>query len=123
MQPLSMEIRKLIVVAKERGEKCADIMKWLQVSDSSVEAIWNLYRKTGDISPIPYIGRKSRLSEEMINSINKKLEAEPDATLEEIILDLKLPIKKSRLSIFLIRQGYTVKKKLYTHKPYREKMS
>ena len=58
------------------------------------------------ILPKPYKGRTSRLTEEMKISIHKRLEEKSDSTLEDLIIDLNLPIKKTRLSDWLTQAGY-----------------
>jgi len=110
MKPISQEKRELILVAKERGETIQGIATWLQISISSVKSVWRLYLETGSIKPKAYKGRPSSLSEEMIANIHYKIETEPDSTLEDIISSLNLPIKKSQLSVWLIKAGYTFKK-------------
>jgi transposase len=47
------------------------------------------------------------MSEEHETSICEKIKAETDATLQEIIDDLKLPIKKSQLHRWLSKNGYS----------------
>jgi transposase len=116
MKPISSDIRELIVAAKERGEKEKSIAQWLGVSKSSVQKIWKLHRETGNILPIPYPGRTSRLSEEQFKEIDAFVEKYPDKTLEEITEELKLPIKKSRLSVILNGMDYNFKKRRSTQK-------
>jgi transposase len=110
MKPISTEKRELILLAKNRGETIQSIATWLQISISSVKSICLLHKRTGCISPKAYKGRSSRLTEEMISNIHYKIETEADSTLEEIITSLNLPIKKSQLSKWLIKAGYTFKK-------------
>ena len=110
MKPISIEKRELVLLARERGETIESIATWLQISISSVKSVCLLYRRTGSIEPKAYKGRPSRLTEEMISNIHYKIETEADSTLEEIITSLNLPIKKSQLSKWLIKAGYTFKK-------------
>ena len=116
MKPVSNEKRELLVEAKERGEKDRDISKWLKISISTVTKIWKRHRETGSIEPEPYKGRPSCLTAEMIEGIRTKVKVQPDASLEEIIEDLDLPIKKSRLSAWLIQEGLSYKKKRFTQR-------
>jgi len=64
MKPISNEKRKLLIAAKERGEKEEIIAKWLQISKSSVGKIWKLYQDTSSFLPIPYPGRTPLLTAE-----------------------------------------------------------
>jgi len=49
------------------------------------------------------------------------VEAQSDITLEEIIDELELPIRKSRLSLLLIKEGYSFKKRQSTQRLKTEK--
>jgi len=123
MKPITNEKRELLVEAKKRGETEKSIAKWLKISESSVTTIWRLYRKTGSHLPIPYPGRQPILSTYKWEEIKKLVAAEPDKTLEEIIEELDLPIKKSRLSVLLIEAGYSFKKRQPTPPSKIAKMS
>ncbi len=114
MTPLTNEKRALIIAAKERGETETEIAKWLKISRSSVCKIWKLYKDTGSYAPLPYPGRKAKISEENWKDVEELISRYPDKTLEEIIEELSLPIRKSRLSVLLIKAGYSFKKRWYT---------
>ena len=111
MAVISEEKRALLIAAKKRGEKEEDIAKWLEISKGSVGTIWRLYRKTGDYRAKPYPGAKPKLSAEKWKEVGALIAKEPDKTLDEIIEELQLPIKKSRLSVLLIEAGYSFKKR------------
>ena len=111
MTPISNEKRALLITAKVRGEKEEDIAKWLEISKSSVGKIWKLYKDTASYLPAPYPGRQPILTTEKWEEIKTLVTNEPDKTLEEIIEELSLPIRKSRLSVLLIEAGYSFKKR------------
>ena len=121
MKPISNEKRKLLIAAKERGEKEEIIAKWLQISKSSVGKIWKLYQDTSSFLPIPYPGRTPLLTAEKFEEVKIFVAKNSDATLDEIIEELSLPIHKSRLSVLLIEAGLSFKKRLYTPKINCEK--
>jgi transposase len=123
MKPISNEKRELIVDAKERGETEKNIAKWLKISERSVTAIWRLYRETGNYFPTPYPGRKPILTAEKWDEVIALVRKEPDKTLEEIIEELSLPIRKSRLSLLLIEAGYSFKKRQFIPQSKTAKMS
>ena len=110
MKPISKEIRKLVVDAKKDGKPIIEIVSMLKISESTVYTIWRLFKTTGSVEAKAYKGRKSRLTDEMIAAIQDKIKDEPDATLEEIVTDLNLPIKKSQLSKLLRKHNYSLKK-------------
>jgi transposase len=80
--PLSKDMRQRIIAAKERGDSHEKVAKELQVSVSAITRLLALYRETGSYEPRPLNnGRKARLSEETLEKIRKRIEAQPDITL------------------------------------------
>ena len=116
MRPISKEKREMLTAAKLRGEKESTIALWLGVSVRSVAGIWKLYKTRGDVSPIKYRGRPSRMTEADTEAIRQAVKQTPDITLNELIEDLSLPIKKSQLSRLLTRLGLVFKKKRSTRR-------
>jgi transposase len=110
MRAISLEKRTMIVEAKQRKESVADISKWCNVGKDVIRNIWRQFTRTGSIEPLKHNGRPSRITVEIEEAIIQKIKKDPDATLEEIIDELNLPIKKSQLSNIIIKKGYTVKK-------------
>ena len=106
---MTNEKRELIIAAKKREEKGEDIAVWLNVR-SSVNRIWSQYKKTNSISPKVRPGRTPRLNDAKIEEIKATVKKQPDLTLDELIERLELPIKKSRLSVILIKMGLSYKK-------------
>ena len=111
MKPITKENRELIVAAKTRGEKPEVIAIWFDVAVSSVYNILALHRKTNDVTPKPYPGRPSRITTVDLERIRMAIKEKNDITLEELIDELKLPIKKSRLSEIVIRMDFPFKKR------------
>ena len=105
MKPISKEKRSLLIAAKERKETENDIAKWLQISKSTVGKIWKLYNDTGNYLPSPYPGREPIMSADKFEEVMVFIAKKPDSTLDEIIEELSLPIRKSRLSVLLINAG------------------
>ena len=84
------------------------------VSESTVFRLVEQKRKIGSLAlQTSKRGRKSSLTPEMLTSIEKKLHSQPDITLQEMIDELKLPIKVSELcNIIIHKLGFTRKKKM-----------
>ena len=114
MRATSQEIREQIIAAKLRRETTDAIILWTKVSKSTIDKVWSRYNKTGDGSAIPYTGRKSKITPETEEKIRLKISENNDMTLEELIEELDLPIKKSRLSALLISWGFSFKKRRFT---------
>jgi transposase len=115
-KPLSNDLRKRIIEAKLRGDTEDKIAVEKEVNKSTVTKLWALYRKTGsyDARPNPN-GRKPALSAEQLERIARKIDEQPDVTLQELIDGLGLPLCVSALCRTVNNKlGYRFKKKLYT---------
>ena len=110
MKPITKENRELIIAAKGRGEDPKTIAIWFDVAVSSVYNILALHKETGDVTPKPYKGKPCRLNEDDLEKIRAKIKEQNDITLEELIDELDLPIKKSRLSEIVIEMDLPLKK-------------
>lgn len=109
--PLSNDIRKRIINAKNRGDTHNKISKDLQISISAVTRILALYRETDSYKPRPLNnGRKSVISEEQMQQVMKKIGEQPDITLQELIDEFALPITPGGLSKKLKKSNLTYKK-------------
>ena len=96
--PMSNDLRKRIIEAKERGDTNKKIAQEKSVSESAVERLLALYRSTGSYEPRAYKrGRKPRLSAEQLESVRSRILEESDISLLELIEELKLPVCESAL--------------------------
>jgi len=111
MQPISNDKRWNIIEAKQRKEPVSSIIKWFNVSESSISRIWNKYLKTGEYNAIPYTGRKSDVSAKKEDEIRATIKENNDLTLEELIEKLALTLTISGLSRHLAKMGLSYKKR------------
>lgn len=96
--PLSKDIRKRIIAAKERGVSHAQIAQDLQVSVSAITRLLFLYRNSGNFEPRALNnGRKPRLDEKTLQRIKERIESRPDISLQELIEELSLPVSAPAL--------------------------
>jgi transposase len=110
-QSLSNDVRKIIIKHMESGKSPQEVAVILLISLNAVRTIWKKYEETGSYEPrLQNSGRKPKVTEEQMQAVFKKVKEQPDITLEELIEELDLPIKKSALSLRLIKAGYTFKK-------------
>ena len=58
-------------------------------------------------------GRKTILTEKQHHDILKLVQEQPDITMKEIVETLHLPVGDEAVRRFLIKQGYTYKKKSF----------
>ena len=111
-RPLSNDLRKRIIEAKLRGDTENKIAAEKEVNKSTVTKLWALYRETGkyEARPNPN-GRKPALSAEQLGQITRKIDAQPDITLQELIDELNLPVCVSALCRTVRNKlGYRFKK-------------
>jgi transposase len=111
MRPVSEEKRELLIAAKLRGEKEDDIVRWLGVSKGTVGTLWRRHRKQGAAPPGKSPGRPPKLAPGDVERIGREVRRAPDATLDELIEGLSLPIGKSQLARLLAGLGLTLKKR------------
>jgi len=97
-RPLSMDLRKRIIEAKLRGDTEDKIAAEKEVNKSTVTKLWALYRKTGSYDIRPSLsGRKPMLSEKQLEQIAKRINEQPDITLQGLIDEFNLPVCVSAL--------------------------
>jgi len=111
VKPISNEMRRNIIAAKQRKETVEQIKKWLNVSESTISRIWNKFKKTGTYEPIPYTGRRSDIPPEKDNEIRAKIRERPDITASELIEELSLNLTTSGLYRRLAKMGLSYKKR------------
>jgi len=96
--PLSNDIRKRIIEAKERGDTVAKIAQEKGVSESAIVRITALYRETGSYEPRPHaFGRKQKLTPEQHEGVRQRIMEQPDIGLLELIEEMQLPVCESAL--------------------------
>jgi len=111
MGPISEEKRELLVAAKERGEKEADIARWPGVSKGPVGTLRRRRQRLGGAPPGKSPGRPPKPAPGDIDGIRREVADSPDATLDELIEGLTLPIGKPRLARLPAGLGLTLKKR------------
>jgi transposase len=81
VRPVSDDKRADIISAKQRKEPVAQIKKGFNISERTIGRIWKKYQTTGNYDPIPYTGRKSKLSKEQDQQIKDTITKTPNITL------------------------------------------
>ena len=109
--PLSIELRKKIILHKQNGEKESDIAKWLLINQSTVTKIWRQFREEKTLeTKVHKRGRKPAFCEKKMEEIKAKITEQPDITLEELVEVFELKISISALSRKLTKADLTYKK-------------
>jgi transposase len=108
---LSNDLRKRIIEAKLRGDTEDKIAAEKEVNKSTITKLWALYRKTGGYEARPHPGKKPALSAEQLEQVTRKIDKQPDVTLQELIDELSLPVCVSALCRTVKNKlGYRFKK-------------
>jgi transposase len=106
----SLDLRKRILKACDKGGKTKSVAERFEVSESFVRALKRRRRTTGDIAALPRnSGPKPKLKahEDKLRALIKK---QPDATLEELRERLGVDVQLSTLWYTLDRMKLSVKK-------------
>ena len=91
--PLSKDLRRRIIEAKERGESHEKISKEMKVNISTITRLIALYKESGSFAPRPLNnGRKPRLDQETLQKIRERIQEQPDIALRELIEEFSLPV-------------------------------
>ena len=114
MKPLSEDLRRRIITARERGETPGEVYHRFGVSRSSEARLWRQYQKSGHCRPKQIGGyRRSRLSEHE-SSLRGWIKEQPDLTIDELcqrcLIKLKVRIGRTALWHQLERMGLSYKK-------------
>jgi transposase len=119
-EPLSVDLRKRIVGAYERGgvtrQEVADLF---QVGRATVNRLVKRYRTTGSLEPDPHGGgREPKFDKKGERVLRKLVEAHPDAMIPELVEfyfeKSGVVVGTSTMSRALARLGFTRKKSLWS---------
>lgn len=112
MKAFSMDLRERVIAAYDRGEgSTRQLAEVFGVSRAWISKLLRLRRERGSVAAIEYRrGPKPKLSDRHIDRICELVAKEPDLTLKEIRLRLRLPVSLPVLCVTLRRIGFTRKK-------------
>ena len=105
----------------ERTHDAKMIAQAYGVREREVYKLAAQMRETGSVEPrTGNCGRKSKLSEEDLKRVDKAIQAQPDITFGELIMNLELDISESRLGrIVREKLGYSLKKVIHASEQER----
>ena len=112
---LHIEVRKKIIVAREKGLSIAEICRAYSVGKTAVYRLLAKKRSTGDITPQTHTrGRKPSLDETEMQAIKDLINARKDITIPEIREELGLSLCDTAIgNIIRNKLGYRFKKRQY----------
>ena len=107
-----IEVRKIIVESRAKGITANEVSKVTGISVSAIDNIVKNYKERGTLEG-NYPGRQPKITKEQRKAMIKLVKERPDITINEIIEELQLPIKKSRVSKILLEEKMYLKKSKY----------
>src|SRR3712207_6504330 len=114
MDPYSLDLRKKIVEAKERGMPTAEVAKTFGVGVSTVKRYAKLADEGRSLAPKKRPGSKPKMDEGARRLLEADLEERPAATLSERRAFLRrmagISVSESTVSRMLRRLGWSRKK-------------
>lgn len=117
---IPVEVRKIIVTSYEKGISVKEICHVTGASQTAVYSILRKYRERGTLEG-NYPGRQPTITKEQRKAMIKLVKDRPDITINEIIEELNLPIKKSRVSKILLEEKMYLKKSRFVQQSVRTK--
>lgn len=114
MNPYSLDLRKKIVEAKQRGMPTADVAKTFGVGASTVKRYAAAARKGSSLAPKKRPGSRPKMDEGAMRLLEQDMEERPAATLPQRREFLRrswgLEVSDSTISRILRRLGWSRKK-------------
>lgn len=111
MRAIPVPVRERIIHFYEQGRSTREIALLFDLSVAAVRRVRQQFKARGTLNPQTYLcGRKTLLTEERKASLQKLVEAQPDATLAELGGRLDRPFRTSTIDLWLRKMGLTYKK-------------
>jgi len=111
MQPIPIPIRKRILELYERGKSTGEIAQFSGFCVAAVRRVRQQFRERRTLQPQTHLcGRKTLLTEERKQRLQRLLSERPDATLAELGAQLDRPFRTSTIDLWLRRLGWKFKK-------------
>lgn len=111
MRAIPIPIRKRILELYDRGKSTREIAQFSGFCVAAVRRVRQQFRDRRTLQPQTYLcGRKTLLSEERKQRLQRLLSEQPDATLAELGAHLDRPFRTSTIDLWLRRLGWKFKK-------------
>ena len=111
MRAIPIPIRKRILELYEGGKSTREISQFSGFCVAAVRRVRQQFRERGGLEPrTPRCGRKTLLTEERKQRLQRLLSEQPDATLAELGARLDRRFRTSTVDLWLRRLGWRFKK-------------
>ena len=104
MTPIPVPVRRRILQLYERGKSTREIAQWFGFCVAAVRRMRQQFHQRGTLEPRTHrSGRRTLLTEERKQQLEKLLWEHPDATLTELGARLDRPFRPSTVDLWLRR--------------------
>lgn len=111
MKAIPVPIRERIIQMYERGQSTVDIAAFSGCCVAAVRRVRQQFKQRGNLQPQTYLcGRKTLLTAQRREQLQKLVESQPDATLAELGGQLDRVFGTSTVDAWLRRMGLSCKK-------------
>ncbi|HEV2387471.1 MAG TPA: helix-turn-helix domain-containing protein [Candidatus Acidoferrales bacterium] len=111
MRAIPIPIRKRILELYDRGKSTREIAQFSGFCVAAVRRVRQQFRERRTLEPQTHrCGRKTLLTEERKQRLQRLLSGQPDATLAELGARLDRPFRASTIDLWLRRLGWKFKK-------------
>ena len=111
MRAIPIPIRKRILELYERGKSTREIAQFSGFCVAAVRRVRQRFRQRGTVEPQTHLcGRKTLLTEERKQRLQRLLSEQPHATLAELGGRMDRPFRTSTIDLWLRRLGWKFKK-------------
>jgi transposase len=111
MRAIPLSVRRRIMQLYERGKSTREIAEFWGFCVAAVRRVRQQFQRRGTLEPQTHLcGRKTLLTAERKDRLQKLVAAQPDATLAELGARLDRPFGTSTVDLWLRRLGLTYKK-------------
>lgn len=112
-RPYSGDLRVRVLQDCEEGMEVKEVARKNRVGPTFIYDLQKRLRETGSIEPGQMGGHRKSALEGDKEKIRQLLEQKPDMTLQEIKDELGTKLSIQAISNFLVKMGYSYKKKRY----------
>jgi len=114
MRAIPLTARERIIHLYDQGQSTREIAEFLGFCVAAVRRVRQQFKVRGSLKPQTHLcGRKTLLTAERKASLQKRVQAQPDATLAELGARWDRPFGTSTVDLWVRRLGLTYKKTLF----------
>ena len=111
MRAIPVSARERIIQLYEQGKSTREIAEFLGFCVAAVRRVRQQFKERGSLEPQTHLcGRKTLLTPERQDNLQKLVSTQPDATLAELGARLDRPFGTSTVDLWLRKMGLTYKK-------------